>query len=255
MLVETAMGLASPWPLKIVLDSVFDHGRSRAGSRSQARRRSAGAAERRGRRDDRHRAAQAGGAYLGVLHRQHRPVDRARPAPERLPHLQRLSMAYYERQQVGPLISTITDDINAVQEFASTSLLDIVIDVLTIVGMLAVMFTLNWRFTLVALAVTPLVVVFVSRLRWDDQAATRDVRHGRARSSRCPGRARLHPRRQSVRAGRVRAAAAGARRAARASRRRCTRAACGRCSGLWSLVAIGTAVVLWFGARLVLAGA
>ena len=29
MLVETAMGLASPWPLKIVLDSVFD-GRSRS---------------------------------------------------------------------------------------------------------------------------------------------------------------------------------------------------------------------------------
>ena len=30
-------------------------------------------------------------------------------------HLQRLSMSYYDKQQVGPLISTITDDINAVQ--------------------------------------------------------------------------------------------------------------------------------------------
>ena len=55
-------------------------------------------------------------------------------------HLQRLSMSYYDRQQIGPLISTITDDINAVQDFVSTSLLDIVIDSLTIVGMLAVMF-------------------------------------------------------------------------------------------------------------------
>jgi ABC-type multidrug transport system fused ATPase/permease subunit len=34
-------------------------------------------------------------------------------------HLQRLSMASHDRQQAGPLISTITDDINAVQEFAS----------------------------------------------------------------------------------------------------------------------------------------
>ena len=37
-------------------------------------------------------------------------------------HLHRLSMSYYDKQQVGPLISTITDDINAVQTFASTSL-------------------------------------------------------------------------------------------------------------------------------------
>ena len=91
-------------------------------------------------------------------------------------HLQRLSMSYYDKQQVGPLISTITDDINAVQDFASTSLLDILIDVLTIVGMLAVMFSLNWRFTLVALAVTPLLAVFVFRLRSVVKQATRDVR-------------------------------------------------------------------------------
>jgi ATP-binding cassette, subfamily B, bacterial len=70
----------------------------------------------------------------------------------------------------------ITDDINAVQDFASTSLLDIVIDVLTIAGMLAVMFTLNWRFTLVALRVTPLVAVFAIRLRAAVKQATRDVR-------------------------------------------------------------------------------
>ena len=98
-------------------------------------------------------------------------------------HLQRLSMSYYDRQQIGPLISTITDDINAVQDFASTSLLDILIDSLTIVGMLAVMFTLNWRFTLVALAVTPLLAVFVFRLRVGGQGRRRTTSGGgRARS-------------------------------------------------------------------------
>lgn len=38
------------------------------------------------------------------------------------------------------------------------------------------MFTLNWRFTLVALAVTPLLVVFALRLRSVVRGATRDVR-------------------------------------------------------------------------------
>ena len=41
MLVETAMGLASPWPLKIVLDSVFDSEADAADVRV-ARRRGAG---------------------------------------------------------------------------------------------------------------------------------------------------------------------------------------------------------------------
>src|SRR4029434_10427276 len=63
-----------------------------------------------------------------------------------------------------------------VQEFASTSLLDIVIDGLTIAGMLAIMLTLNWRLTLVSLALTLLLLVFVIRLRCVVKQATRDVR-------------------------------------------------------------------------------
>lgn len=74
------------------------------------------------------------------------------------------------------MISTITDDINAVQDFASTTILDILIDSLTVLGMLAVMFSLSWRFTLVALAVTPLVAIFVYRLRSVVKTATHDVR-------------------------------------------------------------------------------
>ena len=87
MLVDTAMGLASPWPLKIVLDSVFDAKPMPAAFAWLAggHRRSAGGAEGRGDRDRRDRAP-PGGKRLPerLLHRQHRPVDRARPAPQRL---------------------------------------------------------------------------------------------------------------------------------------------------------------------------
>ena len=136
-----------------------------------------GRAERRGRGHGRDRAAAGGTAYLNAYYTVSIGQWIAHDLRQSVyAHLQRLSMSYYDRQQVGPLISTITDDINAVQDFASTSLLDIVIDVLTLVGMLAVMFSLNWRFTLVALAVTPLLVVFVFRLRGVVKEATRDVR-------------------------------------------------------------------------------
>src|SRR5690606_5256921 len=115
---------------------------------------------------------QAGGAYLNAYYTVSIGQWIAHDLRQSVyAHLQRLSMSYYDKQQIGPLISTITDDINAVQDFVSTSLLDITIDTLTIAGMLAIMFSLNWRFTLVALAVTPLLAVFVFRLRSEVRSA------------------------------------------------------------------------------------
>lgn len=91
-------------------------------------------------------------------------------------HLQRLSLSFHDRRQVGPLISTITDDVRSVQDFASQSLVTMVVDMLTIVGVLVVMFSLNWNFTLIALSVTPLLALFVYRLRHLVRASAHDVR-------------------------------------------------------------------------------
>src|SRR5208337_3290760 len=73
-------------------------------------------------------------------------------------HLQRLSLGYYNTHQIGALLSTITTDIQTIQAFASSSTLDILVDTLTIVSMLALMFWLNWDFTLIALAMTPFLL-------------------------------------------------------------------------------------------------
>ena len=75
-------------------------------------------------------------------------------------HIQRLSLAYHDHKPTGDLISTVTADIDAIQDFISQALLGIIVNVLTLVGMLIVMFYLNWRFTLIALSVTP-VLFFV----------------------------------------------------------------------------------------------
>jgi subfamily B ATP-binding cassette protein MsbA len=91
-------------------------------------------------------------------------------------HLQRLSMGYYNTHQTGPLLSTITTDIETIQGFASSSTLDIFIDLLTIVCMLGLMFWLNWDFTLIALGVTPFLLLFVSRFKKAVKKATHKVR-------------------------------------------------------------------------------
>jgi subfamily B ATP-binding cassette protein MsbA len=91
-------------------------------------------------------------------------------------HLHRLSLSFYDRHETGSLISTITEDIDAVQSFASSSLLDILIDVLTVIGMIGVMFYLEWDFTLVALSITPLLGLFVYRFKHVVKKASREVR-------------------------------------------------------------------------------
>ncbi len=76
-------------------------------------------------------------------------------------HIQRLSLAYYDHKPTGDLISTVTADIDSIQDFISQALLGIVVNILTLIGMLLVMFYLNWRFTLIALSITPFLFVVV----------------------------------------------------------------------------------------------
>ena len=76
-------------------------------------------------------------------------------------HIQRLSLAYHDHKPTGDLISTVTADIDSIQDFISQALLGIVVNILTLIGMLLVMFYLNWRFTLIALSITPFLFVVV----------------------------------------------------------------------------------------------
>ena len=89
-------------------------------------------------------------------------------------HIQRLSLAYHDRKSTGDLISTVTADIDSIQDFISQALLGIVVNVLTLVGMLGVMFYLNWRFTLIALSVTPflfgVVYIYTRRIKQASRA-------------------------------------------------------------------------------------
>ena len=260
MCIETIATLAAPWPLKIVLDSVFGSLPPPPGVASIV-----GADAGAIRLLNFAVAAtvviallQAASAYLNAYYTVSIGQWLAHDLRQSVyAHLQRLSMSYYDRQQIGPLISTITDDINSVQDFVSTSLLDIVIDSLAIAGMLAVMLWLNWRFTLVALAVTPLVIVFVYRLRAVIKTATHDVRRrqselvsivqegiGAIRVVKAFGRGAFERQRLSEKSRESVEAALYARR---------VRSLLG--PFVTVVVALGTAGVLWFGAREVLDGA
>jgi subfamily B ATP-binding cassette protein MsbA len=91
-------------------------------------------------------------------------------------HIQRLSLTEHHESRTGDLISRVTKDTDAVQEFINSALLGIFVDLLTLGGMIGVMFYLDWRFTLMALLVAPMLflVVFTYTRRIKD--ASRAVR-------------------------------------------------------------------------------
>src|SRR5246127_2019081 len=91
-------------------------------------------------------------------------------------HIQRLALAEYDKTQTGDLISRVTSDIGAVQDFINSALLGIVVNVLTLVGMTVVMLYLNWRFTLIALSIAPVLFAVVYSFTRRIKKASRAVR-------------------------------------------------------------------------------
>jgi ATP-binding cassette subfamily B protein len=91
-------------------------------------------------------------------------------------HIQRLSLADHDTTRTGDLISRIVDDIDAVQDFINSALLGIVVNLLTLLGMVAVMWWVNWRFTLIALSVAPVLFVVVNFFTRRIKAASKTVR-------------------------------------------------------------------------------
>jgi ABC-type multidrug transport system fused ATPase/permease subunit len=93
-------------------------------------------------------------------------------------HLQELSLAHYDTNRVGAILNTLTGDVQTIQSFASTSTLTIVTDVLSLAGMIVVMFLLRWDFALIALAVTPLLALFALRVNKAVRAAVSEFGTG-----------------------------------------------------------------------------
>jgi ATP-binding cassette, subfamily B, bacterial len=91
-------------------------------------------------------------------------------------HIQRLSLADHDKTRTGDLIGRVTDDIESVQDFVTSALLGIVTNVFTLAGMIAIMFYMNWRFTLISLSIAPVLFAVVYFLTRKIKKASRELR-------------------------------------------------------------------------------
>jgi ATP-binding cassette, subfamily B, bacterial len=170
--------------------------------------------------------------------------------------IQRLSLAYHDQSQTGDLLSRVTSDIDAIQTFITSGLLTALVNSMTLVGMVGVMFYINWRFTLIALSVAPVLFAVVFTYTRRIKKASRQVRKKEGeivsviqevlssiRVVKAFAREDYEERRleeESLEGIEI------------ALRARGLKAKLAPIVDL--IVAIGTAMVLWFGARMVLTG-
>jgi ABC-type multidrug transport system fused ATPase/permease subunit len=182
MLAQTLMSLAAPWPLKIVLDNVVGSHKLPSWLDNVLKPVLAG--------NSKMEIAAAAAVMVVVIalvgaiasyiaNYYTESVGQWVANDLRMRtyhHLERLSLSYFDSHQTGALLSTITTDIQTIQGFASSSTLSIIVDLFTIVGMLGIMFWLNWDFTLIVVAVTPFMLVMASRFKNVVKKATHEVR-------------------------------------------------------------------------------
>jgi ATP-binding cassette, subfamily B, bacterial len=91
-------------------------------------------------------------------------------------HLQRLSLSFHSRRRSGELLTRLTGDINMLRELLVASLLAIVAEGLIMIGFVVVMFLVEWRVALVAVAVIPLIFTLTTLYSVRIRAAARKQR-------------------------------------------------------------------------------
>lgn len=96
-------------------------------------------------------------------------------------HIQRMSLAFFDRNPVGRLITRLTNDVDALNEFLSQGLVSLLGDGARLLFIVVAMLLLNWRLALVGLSALPIVGLATYFFQRAMRSAFRAVRQRLAR--------------------------------------------------------------------------
>jgi len=169
-------------------------------------------------------------------------------------HLQSLSLSFHHRARQGDLTLRIISDVGLLKDTVVTAFMPLVANVLILVGMLAMMFVMEWRLALMAAAVLPGFWLFTGRLgrRIGEASRVQRQREGALAATAAESVAAI----KVVKALSLESAFARSftshNRRTLADGVRVKRLSAGLERTVDLLIAVATALVLWYGARLVL---
>ena len=96
-------------------------------------------------------------------------------------HLQRLHVAFYDRNPVGRLVTRVTSDVDALNEMFTAGVVSIFEDVFVLAGIVVIMLNMSWRLALITFAVLPIIFFATSLFRKAVRESYRRIRIAIAR--------------------------------------------------------------------------
>lgn len=96
-------------------------------------------------------------------------------------HVQRLDAAYFDRNPVGRLVTRMTTDIDVINEMFAAGAMTILMDVVTLAGIVAIMLAIDYRLALVSLSLLPLMLIAINFFRLKARQSYRLIRERIAR--------------------------------------------------------------------------
>jgi ATP-binding cassette, subfamily B, multidrug efflux pump len=96
-------------------------------------------------------------------------------------HLQRMHVAFYDKNPVGRLVTRVTTDVDALNEMFTSGVVSIFEDLFVLMGILGIMLYMNWKLALITFAVLPFIVVATKFFRDKVRDSYRRIRTAIAR--------------------------------------------------------------------------
>ena len=96
-------------------------------------------------------------------------------------HLQRMHVAFYDKNPVGRLVTRVTTDVDALNEMFTSGVVSIFEDLFVLLGILGIMLWMNWKLALITFAVLPFIVVATKFFRDKVRDSYRRIRTAIAR--------------------------------------------------------------------------
>jgi len=90
--------------------------------------------------------------------------------------VQGLPFSFFDHRPVGKVISRVTNDVNHIQVLASSVILNVISQLVSLVGIIAIVLYLNWRMALLSFTTLPLLVWVLTKVRWSLEKAWGDTR-------------------------------------------------------------------------------
>src|SRR5579864_7887691 len=96
-------------------------------------------------------------------------------------HLQRMHVAFYDKNPVGRLVTRVTTDVDALNEMFTSGVVSIFEDLFVLAGILGIMLCMNWKLALITFGVLPFIVVATKIFRDKVRDSYRRIRIAVAR--------------------------------------------------------------------------